>query len=426
MKHKIFMCYRRSNKELARSIYDRLAAEFGAKAVFMDFDDVGGGREWKKRVVEALEGKPIVVTLITTVWNSRRGGRPRLLDENDHVRFELREALERELIVIPVLYDQALWPKEEQLPSELHPILRFQKVPMSQDRWEYDINELVKALRDLLGEPVETGSEQLTASSRRTATVTGPESSGGHPRPTSGRPLGQRAKTGSAPFTLTTKTQAIGTRPGLPGVYTRSMFQETAEQREQRRKEWEDRRRADVKRRKEARAREPAFLARWEFWVASLLALGMGIGALVGAEFLARGIASLVSSWTAGWSWFPAEPLPSPSILAVVLIIGLWVLARVSLSASAYWYDPELGGKVFFTRGVFGGYTLVFEDVETIGIWAAWPIATVVAWFLARIVAWIPSTLWAWSYGLVFWVALGLYTVPVLVFYVLLTVDEML
>jgi hypothetical protein len=387
MKYKIFICYRRDNKELARSIHDRLAADFGANAIFMDFDAVGGGRDWEKRVVEVLQDKPIVVTLITTVWNSRRGGKPRLLDEDDHVRFELKEALDRELIVIPVLYDQALWPKEDQLPSELHPILRFQKVPMSQDRWDYDVKELIRALRDLLGQPAETGSEPFTPAARR---------------------------------------PAIGTGPGFSGLYTRSMFQETAEQREQRLREWEERYKADEKRRKEARAREPAFFARWEFWVSSLLTLIMGISAIAGAEFLARGVASLTSSWTARWKWFPDGTLPDPSILAAVLLVGLWVLARVSLSASAYWYDPELTGKVFFTRGVFGGYTLFFQDVEPIGIWAAWPIATVVAWVLARIVAWVTLTLWAWNYELISWLALGLYTVPVLGAYVVLTIDEAL
>jgi hypothetical protein len=75
MAYKIFICYRRDNKELARSIHSRLAADFGAGAIFMDFDAVGGGRDWEKRVVEVFEDKPIVVTLITTVWNSRRGGR---------------------------------------------------------------------------------------------------------------------------------------------------------------------------------------------------------------------------------------------------------------------------------------------------------------------------------------------------------------
>jgi hypothetical protein len=386
MKHKIFICYRRDNKELARSIHGRLGDEFGSDAIFMDFDAVGGGRDWKKRVVEVLEDKPIVVTLITTVWNSRRGGKPRLLREDDHVRFELKAALDRELAIIPVLYDRALWPKAEQLPSELHPILRFQKVPMSQDRWDYDVKELIKALRDLLGLPAGAGSTPLTHAVRR---------------------------------------PAIGTGPAFQPLYTRAMFQETPEQRQQRLRELAERHHADMKRREKARDREPPFFLRWAFWIASLLTVILGIGALAGGEFMARGVASLTFSWTARWGWFPNGALPVPSILAAALLVGVWALGRVSLSASAYWHDPDLGGKVFFTRGVFGGYTLFFEDCEGIGIWAAWPIATVVPWVLSRIVAWVTLTLWAWNDELIFWLALGLYTVPVLCAYVLLTMDEM-
>lgn len=109
-----------------------------------------------------------------------------------------------------------------------------------------------------------------------------------------------------------------------------------------------------------------------------------------------------------------------------MLLVGFWWLAQVLLSASAYWYDPQLGWKIFFTRGVFGGYTLFFEDYESLGIWAAWPIATLVAWVLARIAAWITLTLLAWNYELITWLVLGLYTIPILGAYVLLTTDETL
>jgi hypothetical protein len=326
-----------------------------------------------------------VVTLITTKWNSRRDGKPKLLYKDDHVRFELKEALDRELTIIPVLYDRAHWPKEEHLPQELHPILGFQKVPMSQDRWEYDVKELIKALRDLLGLPDKTGSKPIPHIARR---------------------------------------PSIGTGTAFPAFYTHSMFKETPQQRQQRLKEQEERYKAEEMRREKARAIEPAFFERWEFWTVSVLSLIMGIVALVGGELLARGVASLTASWTAQWQWFPNGKLPEPSILAATLLVGLWWIAWISLSASAYRYDPDLGGKVFFTRGVFGGYTLYFEDIENVGIWTAWPIATIVAWVLARIIAWVALTLWGWNYELISWIVLGIYTVPELGAYVFLTMEN--
>jgi hypothetical protein len=109
--YRVFICYRRDDGEFARNIERELARCFGADNVFLDTDQIRGGEQWKRRVLEVLESKPVVVTLITTRWNSRRGGKPKLLDGADHIRFELETALGQGLDVVPVLHERAHWPK---------------------------------------------------------------------------------------------------------------------------------------------------------------------------------------------------------------------------------------------------------------------------------------------------------------------------
>ena len=82
------------------------------------------------------------------------------------------------------------------------------------------------------------------------------------------------------------------------------------------------------------------------------------------------------------------------------------------MGAAVYWDDPGQGTSVFYLRGLLGGYMLWLEDFEAIGVWAAFPIATVLAWCLARLVAWPPYHYVHWSYDLIFWLVLAGYTVP--------------
>lgn len=361
------MCYRRADKELARGIERRLVKEFGEGAVFLDVEHVGGGREWKKRVLDALAGDPIVVTLITTRWNSRRAGKPRLLDPADHVRFELETALDRGLSIVPVRYESAFAPKEAQLPSSLYPLLGFQTLPFSVERWAYDADQLVSALNDLHREAAGAEAEQ----------------------PAALNPLLQN--TGRAP----------------PPFFSRSMFQESPAQRKAR---------ADAVRKEEerlARARADAtpFYGRPAFWIAAVTTIALSAASVVGAESLARSIGS-------GWQ-LPASPVAAGVVLAIV-----WAAAWVALGAAAYSHDPELGAGVFYTRGIVGGYTLGYTDVEPVGFWAAFPVPTAVLWLASRAVAWLPYHYLRWSYDALFWIGLAAYTLPVLALYAISTADE--
>jgi hypothetical protein len=62
------------------------------------------------------------------------------------VRLEVAAALKRNIRVIPVLVQEASMPDEDQLPDELKRLSKRQASEMSDNRWEFDTEQLVKVL----------------------------------------------------------------------------------------------------------------------------------------------------------------------------------------------------------------------------------------------------------------------------------------
>jgi hypothetical protein len=73
----------------------------------------------------------------------------RIKNENDWVRLELSTALKRNIRVVPVLVDGGTLPAENELPEDLHPLLRRQTYEISNKRWKYDTDNLVEFLKSL-------------------------------------------------------------------------------------------------------------------------------------------------------------------------------------------------------------------------------------------------------------------------------------
>ncbi len=369
MPHKIFICYRRVDKELARGIESQLAQEFGTDAVFLDIETIHGGQKWKNSILKALTDKPIVVTLITRKWNSRRGGQPKLMDKDDYVRFELETALKKNLAIVPVLYDGASLSKKRRMPSSLHPLHEFQTIPFSSARYKYDMGKLVDALSALLDENSKEDSAKTTVAVSK--------------------PL--------SPNLLQTSN------------FTRSMFTLSPAER----KAFAERAKQEEERLARVRSESTAFYARTTFWIAVIVTFALSVGSVFGAEVLAQSIGSEFD-------------LPNAPLIAGILLASIWSVLWIALGASAYSYDPELGSKVFYTRGILGGWVLGFEDFEPIGYWAAFPISTAVLWLVVRGLAMLALYFLHWDYLMVFWIVIGAYSLPVLVYYSLMTVEEVL
>jgi len=117
----VFISYRRSDASAyARLLYQELTRAEGID-VFMDVDSIAPGADFVEEVRRALERCDLTLAVIGPRWLTvkDRQGRQRLSLATDHVRIELKVALESRGVVLPVLVGDAVMPEPEELPDEL-------------------------------------------------------------------------------------------------------------------------------------------------------------------------------------------------------------------------------------------------------------------------------------------------------------------
>ena len=102
----VFISYRRDDTAWAAGrLHREFSEHLGAKRVFMDVEDMVAGEVWRETIERALHSCRVGVVLIGNRWldTDPRRGRPRLHDESDTVRMEIRRLLESGKPVIVVL-----------------------------------------------------------------------------------------------------------------------------------------------------------------------------------------------------------------------------------------------------------------------------------------------------------------------------------
>ena len=117
----IAISYRREDSTpVAGRLHDRLRAEFGQENVFMDFDSIPYGVDFREHIKSTLERADVVVAVVGPGW---LGGQPdasrRIDDPSDFVRLEIAGALRRGIPVIPILVDNTPMPKANALPPDM-------------------------------------------------------------------------------------------------------------------------------------------------------------------------------------------------------------------------------------------------------------------------------------------------------------------
>ena len=117
----IAISYRRQDSNpVAGRLYDRLQAEFGKDTVFMDFDSIPYGVDFREHIKSTLRRAKVIVAIIGPDWagaNDKSGRR--IDDRSDFVRLEIASALETGIPIIPVLINNTPMPDAKSLPAEL-------------------------------------------------------------------------------------------------------------------------------------------------------------------------------------------------------------------------------------------------------------------------------------------------------------------
>lgn len=153
MKGCVFINYRRSESQTeAEFLYSALTKKFGKKHVFIDRAGIDGGEAWLAKIESQLANAEGMIVLIGPSWihsKSDKGSR-RLDDLADFVRFEIAQALHRQLPIVPVLHGGANMPTPDQLPSNIIPLSLIHAIPLSPGSLQADAGIIVQRLDGLI------------------------------------------------------------------------------------------------------------------------------------------------------------------------------------------------------------------------------------------------------------------------------------
>lgn len=133
----------------AGRLADSLKAWLDPRDVFLSADDLAQGARWREEILRQLDGTRVVLAVIGPRWSTvrARDGIRRLDRDDDVVRLEIRESLDRGTPVVPVLVGGATLPGPRDLPAEVGGLLDRSAIELRDSHWASDVRTLVDALR---------------------------------------------------------------------------------------------------------------------------------------------------------------------------------------------------------------------------------------------------------------------------------------
>jgi hypothetical protein len=146
---RIFISYRREDSAgWTGRLADRLKERFGSESIFIDIDTIDPGADFTEALKKAVGSCDVLLAVIGPRWTTAtdKGGTPRLHDPLDWIRVEIATALNRKILVIPVLVGGATMPSTDFLPEDLDGFAQRQAHELSDKRWAYDVEQLIRVL----------------------------------------------------------------------------------------------------------------------------------------------------------------------------------------------------------------------------------------------------------------------------------------
>jgi hypothetical protein len=149
----VFISYRRQeSSHFAGRLSDRLADSFGADRVFMDVDTIRPGVDFAEEISRAVATSNVLLAIIGPHWLATTDERDhrRLEDPDDIVRLEIEAALAGNVRIIPILVDDAVMPRRQDLPESLAGLARRNALFIRHDSFRNDAERLVAELRSVI------------------------------------------------------------------------------------------------------------------------------------------------------------------------------------------------------------------------------------------------------------------------------------
>jgi hypothetical protein len=142
---RIFISYRRQESDvLAGRLRARLAEFFDEKHIFLDVYSIPAGADYEAAIWTALDACDVCLVIIGPQWLEARNATGRRLDDpKDLTRREIARALERQVLIVPLLH-KTLMPAATELPEPLVKLERQQAVVLRADPdFDADVAKLV-------------------------------------------------------------------------------------------------------------------------------------------------------------------------------------------------------------------------------------------------------------------------------------------
>ena len=165
-RRRIFVSYRRDDTSgYAGRIYEELADRFGPSRVFRDIETIDIGSDFTEAIDAGLESCRVLLVIIGKEWlmSADASGHTRLDDPTDVLRLEVAHALERDIVVVPVLVEGATMPSATSLPEPLQALTRRNALEISDTRWDHDIARLEAVLEKVVGHGRRLTTRRLVA-----------------------------------------------------------------------------------------------------------------------------------------------------------------------------------------------------------------------------------------------------------------------
>lgn len=152
----IFISYRRADSQAVTGrIHEHLVREFGPENVFKDVNTIPPGADFSEYYRKWLTGRAAVVLVVMgKLWATMKAendpnGLARICKDGDDVRIEVATALQlKNLIVLPVLVDEAKMPPSGGLPQDLIRLTTINGLSVRHDPdFGRDMGRLIEAIR---------------------------------------------------------------------------------------------------------------------------------------------------------------------------------------------------------------------------------------------------------------------------------------
>jgi hypothetical protein len=155
MTEDVFISYRSHDEPFVALLIDQwLTERLGAGRVFRDSRTIRPGTYFPDQIARALQHCRALIVVIGRRWFSLGpDGTPLICSPRDYVRREIAIALERDLLVIPVLVGDVPLPAARSLPADVAGLVSRQYRNLRVRSAENDGARLVDELVDLLDGP---------------------------------------------------------------------------------------------------------------------------------------------------------------------------------------------------------------------------------------------------------------------------------